>query len=169
MHSVPHNTINQWINKRLNCLIWSGPEAIFIKEWQIIRRNNMKIEATGSYENLFVFYGMHDVISQMIGLCNLKATPKLINIIQGFLVCAPLVALRTSIRYSNFSYDWVCTPFRLVIWFIDHLQIVTTSNYCATADSHSAINYSTHLSLLSLLCFHKMLPGNSSPYCMSCV
>jgi hypothetical protein len=46
--------------------------------------------------------------------------------------------------------------------FIAHLytQLVTTSNCNATANSHSATHYSTHLSLFSLLCLHKSLRGN---------
>jgi hypothetical protein len=43
--------------------------------------------------------------------------------------------------------------------FIDHLQVVTTSNYNTIADFHTT-NHST-LSLLSLL--PQYLPGNSSP------
>jgi hypothetical protein len=45
--------------------------------------------------------------------------------------------------------------FGLVIGFIEHLQIVTTSKYIAIANLHSAIHCSTHLSLLSVLCFHQ--------------
>jgi hypothetical protein len=40
----------------------------------------------------------------------------------------------------------------LVIGFVDNLQIVIINKYNAIADSHSAIHYSTNLSLLSLLC-----------------
>jgi hypothetical protein len=50
--------------------------------------------------------------------------------------------------------------FELVIGFIEQLQIVTTSNCTAISNSHSAIHYSTYLSLLSLLCLHQSLPGN---------
>jgi hypothetical protein len=54
--------------------------------------------------------------------------------------------------------------FGLVIWFIEHLQIVTTSNYSTIANSHCAIYYSTYVSLLSLLCFHQ-LSGNDFQQC----
>jgi hypothetical protein len=45
--------------------------------------------------------------------------------------------------------------FGLVTEFTEYLQTVTKSNYCAIANSHSAIHYSPHLSLLSLLCLHQ--------------
>jgi hypothetical protein len=50
----------------------------------------------------------------------------------------------------------------LVIGFIEHLytQLVTSSNYSAIANSHSAIRYSTILSLLSLLYLHLLSPSN---------
>jgi hypothetical protein len=51
--------------------------------------------------------------------------------------------------------------FWLVIVFLEHLQIVTTSCYSAIANSHFAVHYSTHLTLLSLLCVHR-LSGDSS-------
>jgi hypothetical protein len=44
----------------------------------------------------------------------------------------------------------------LVSEFIEHLQIVTTSNCSTNANSHSAIHYRTHLILLSLLCVHQL-------------
>jgi hypothetical protein len=46
--------------------------------------------------------------------------------------------------------------FGLVIGFIEHLytQLVSAINCSAIANSHSAIHYSTHVSLLSLLCLH---------------
>jgi hypothetical protein len=47
---------------------------------------------------------------------------------------------------------WLLTGFGYVIGFTKHLQIITTGNYNAIANSHSAIHYSTHLRLLSLLC-----------------
>jgi hypothetical protein len=50
--------------------------------------------------------------------------------------------------------------FGLVIGFLEHLQIVTAGNYGAIANSHSAVHYSTHLSLLTLLCLHQSLSGN---------
>jgi hypothetical protein len=55
----------------------------------------------------------------------------------------------------------VMTRFGLVIRFIEHLyiQFITTSNYSATANLHSAIQFSTHLILLSLPCL-KQFYGN---------
>jgi hypothetical protein len=38
--------------------------------------------------------------------------------------------------YSH-VYQWLKTGFGLVIWFIDHLQVVTTSNYNTAADLHN--------------------------------
>jgi hypothetical protein len=42
--------------------------------------------------------------------------------------------------------------FGLVIGFIEHLQIVTASNYSAIANSSSAIHYNTHKSSQSAVC-----------------
>jgi hypothetical protein len=54
----------------------------------------------------------------------------------------------------------------LVIEFAEHLQIVTTSNYSAIANSHTLCSSLQHvLSLLSLLCFHQLLPGDGSQQC----
>jgi hypothetical protein len=41
-------------------------------------------------------------------------------------------------------YEWLQTGYGLVIGFTEHIQIVTTSNYSATANSHSAVHYSTY-------------------------
>jgi hypothetical protein len=51
---------------------------------------------------------------------------------------------------------WLHTGFALVIGFIEHLEMVTTSNYRAVSNSHTEIHYSTHLSQLSLLCVHRL-------------
>jgi hypothetical protein len=61
-------------------------------------------------------------------------------------------------------YERLQMGFGLVIRFTEHLQIVTTHNYSAVANSHSATHYSTHLSLLSLLCVH-WLSGNCFQQC----
>jgi hypothetical protein len=92
-----------------------------------------------------------------------------------------------SLRYCH-VYEWLCTGFRFVIGFMDHLQIVTTSNYSAIANLHTQQFTTVHtmyvegvgqksgpctatfndllcfpqhiLSLLSLLCLHHSLPYN---------
>jgi hypothetical protein len=46
--------------------------------------------------------------------------------------------------------------FGLVIALIEHLQTVTTSNYSAIPNWHSAIHHGTDLSLLNLLCVHRL-------------
>jgi hypothetical protein len=53
--------------------------------------------------------------------------------------------------------------FGLVIAFIELLQIVTTSNYIAIANSHTLLQHV--LSLLSLLSFHQSLPGDGPQHC----
>jgi hypothetical protein len=60
---------------------------------------------------------------------------------------------------------WLDTGLGLVIGFIAHLTLGITSNYCTITNSpHYA------LSLLRLLSFHQLLPGNSSQRCrfLSC-
>jgi hypothetical protein len=59
----------------------------------------------------------------------------------------------TKERIKLLSRDWVWlyTGFG----FTKYLQIVTTSNYNTTANSHTAIQYRKHLNLLSLLCLHQ--------------
>jgi hypothetical protein len=52
----------------------------------------------------------------------------------------------------------------LVIGFIEHLLIVTTSNYSAIVNWYSVIYYSKHLNFLSLLFAH-LLSGNSFQQC----
>jgi hypothetical protein len=47
--------------------------------------------------------------------------------------------------------------FGLVIGFTEHLQIVTTGNYSAVANSHTTQGV---LRLLSLLSLHQSLSGN---------
>jgi hypothetical protein len=58
--------------------------------------------------------------------------------------------------------------FGLVIEFIEQLQVVTTSNYIAIANSHTHSSSLQHvLSLLSLLCLHQSLSGNGFEGCRS--
>jgi hypothetical protein len=54
------------------------------------------------------------------------------------------VRLCSVVSYCH-VYEWLERESGLVIVFIDHLQIVTTSNYKAVANSHIlTIHYSTH-------------------------
>jgi hypothetical protein len=50
----------------------------------------------------------------------------------------------------------------MVIGCTEHLQNVTTSNYSAIADSHTLQFITAHINLLSLLCVHRLAPGNVS-------
>jgi hypothetical protein len=62
-------------------------------------------------------------------------------------------------------YEWLGTGFRLVIGFIEHLQIVTTRNYSAIAISHICSSLQDVLHPLSLLCLHQWMfpaPGPTS-------
>jgi hypothetical protein len=72
-------------------------------------------------------------------------------------LCCPYIYIYI---LSRFYGVWLYTSVGLVIEFIEHLQNVTTSNCIAIGNSHSAIHYSTHLSLLSVLCLHQSLSGN---------
>jgi hypothetical protein len=42
-----------------------------------------------------------------------------------------------------------------IYWTLKYTQLITTNNCSTIAESHSAVHYSTHLSLFSLLCLHK--------------
>jgi hypothetical protein len=66
--------------------------------------------------------------------------------------------LRPVFQYCH-VYEWLQTRGWLVIWFIDRLQIVTTSNYSAIANSHTLQFTIARTNLLSLLCLHQLLPG----------
>jgi hypothetical protein len=50
----------------------------------------------------------------------------------------------------------------LVIGFAEHLQVVTTRNYSAIANSHTLQFTTVRTSFLSLLCLHQSLPGDGS-------
>jgi hypothetical protein len=51
--------------------------------------------------------------------------------------------------------------FGLVIGCTEHLQIAATNNYSAITNSHALYNSLQHaLSLLSLLCLHRLSHGN---------
>jgi hypothetical protein len=60
---------------------------------------------------------------------------------------------------------WLQTGFGLVIGFIEHLQIVITSNYSAIANSHTLQFITALISLLSLLYLHRLSPGNGFQRC----
>jgi hypothetical protein len=90
---------------------------------------------------------LHTVVHNKLCLFENK-TLSLFRVI--FLLRHPcLCPLRMSVLAS-----WA---YGLVSGFIEHIytKLVTTSNYSAIANSHSAIHYSTHLSLLSQLCLHQ--------------
>jgi hypothetical protein len=51
---------------------------------------------------------------------------------------------------------WLQTLFILAVWFIDHLRVVTTSNYTAVANSHSLQFTATR----TRLCIRTHIPNN---------
>jgi hypothetical protein len=65
---------------------------------------------------------------------------------KGYLESKPRWAVnKTSSAKNKFHYrmyDWLQTGFRLLIVFIEHLQIATTSNYSSVANSH-ALQFTT--------------------------
>jgi hypothetical protein len=68
-------------------------------------------------------------------------------------------------KYIAYCHVHECDCIRkvgLIIVFIlrSYTQLVTTSHCSAMANSHSAIHYSTHLILLSLLYLHQSLLGS---------
>jgi hypothetical protein len=48
--------------------------------------------------------------------------------------------------------EWLQTEFGFVIGFIEHLQLVSTSNYSAIANSHTLEFTIAHTTFLNLLC-----------------
>jgi hypothetical protein len=54
--------------------------------------------------------------------------------------------------------------FGLVIGFIEHLLILTTSNYSTITNSYTLQFTAACTKLFSLLCLHQSLPGNSSQW-----
>jgi hypothetical protein len=82
-----------------------------------------------------------------------------------------MAAFLVSITIYCHVYEWLQTGFGLVIGFVEHSQIYTTSKYNTIANSHtlhftttwtkSTLHFTTtRLSLLSLLCLHQSLPGS---------
>jgi hypothetical protein len=56
--------------------------------------------------------------------------------------------------------EWLWTGFGLVIGFIEHLQIVTTSSYSAIANSHIQQYITARTMFSGLLCLRQSLSGN---------
>jgi hypothetical protein len=48
--------------------------------------------------------------------------------------------------------EWLLTGFGLIIGYIEHLQIVTTSNYNAIANSHTPQFTTAHIKVFSVFC-----------------
>jgi hypothetical protein len=108
------------------------------------------------------FNGLYGFISQKVELLVTigvrNSNPKRMKVVWNLLrqlAGRNTAAISKCNILSRFYGVWLWTGFELVIGFTAHLytQFITTSNYSDIANSHTAIYYSTHLSLLSLLCF----------------